>query len=327
MASQPFVYAPGVGDPHDAGLVAKAGFPVVYLSGFSIANKQGFPDVGLLTLTEMAQTARRTVRFLETGNGGVPNIPVVADADDGYGNFGNVMRTVEEYAVARVAALHIEDQVFPKRCGHIAGKVLVPMDEAVGKYKAAVMARDKMDPNLYLIARTDAAGAVGGSLDEAIKRGRAYADAGVDSVWAELGNTNSEPLERFAQEMRKTHPEIGLAVNYSSNLGWNGSGITFKQLGEMGYTFIFTTLAALEAGRLAVYDHLFDLNLRGAAAQHALESAKKGHPVGSSQTSMDMLPRHQRLEALLVPGATERRDGSEGFGSGNDKHARQVHQT
>ena len=325
LVAQPFVYAPGVGDPHDAGIVAKVGFPVVYLSGYSISNKKGYPDTGMLSFTEMVDAIRGTVNMLERGLSGVPNIPVVADADTGYGGVGNIERTVREYILARAAAAHIEDQKDPKKCGHIAGKEVIPLEDAVAKYRAAVYTRNNLDPSFYLIARTDAAGAVGGSLEEAIKRGRAYADTGMDAVWAEFGNTKREPLEEFAKAMKETHPNTVLAINYSSNLAWDGSGITHEVLAEMGYGFIFTTLAALEAGRMAVYDHINDLRQRGAEAQWDLEKKKKTHPLGSSHQSLGMLPHQQDLETMFVPDAANKRDASEGFGSKTDEHAIRAH--
>lgn len=325
LEARPFIYTPGVGDPHDAGIVAKIGFPVVYFSGYSASNKLGYPDTGMMTQTEMLHAIRATVSMLERGLSDVPNIPVVADADTGYGGVGNIERTVREYILTRAAAAHIEDQVDPKKYGHIAGKQVVPIEDAVGKYRAAVYTRDKLDPSFYLIARTDAAGAVGGSLEEAIKRGRAYADTGMDAVWVELGNTKRGPLETIAKEVKKTHPNVVLAINYSSNLGWDGSGITYEVLGEMGYRFIFTTLAALESGRMGAYDHLLDLKQRGAEAQWDLEKIKKTHPLGSSHQSLGMLTPQQDLEDMFVPRAAKNRDASEGFGSRTDEHAEQVH--
>src|SRR6267378_2732157 len=108
-------------------------------------------------------------------------------------------------------------QRFPKRCGHIAGKTIVSREEALGKYRAAIAERDRLDRDFVIIARTDAYGAIGGSMDEAIWRDRAYADAGVDLVWAELSNSERDPAIEFARAMRQTHPKLPLAFNYSSS--------------------------------------------------------------------------------------------------------------
>src|SRR5258705_13597649 len=145
------------------------------------------------------------------------SIPVIADADDGYGNALSTLRTVQEFVKTGVAGIHLEDQRFPKRCGHIAGKTIVSREEAIGKYRAALDERNRLDRDFVVIARTDAFGAVGGSMDEAIWRGRAYADAGVDLVWAELSNSEREPAIEFAPAMKQSHPNLPLAFNYSSS--------------------------------------------------------------------------------------------------------------
>lgn len=133
-------------------MVEAAGFPAVYMSGFGVtASLIGRPDIGLLGMSEMAQTARRIVSAVD--------VPVIADADTGYGNAINVIRTVQEYEAAGVAAMHIEDQVTPKRCGHMTGKQVVPAEVMIDKVEAAVAARQ--DPDLVLIARTDAAAVEG----------------------------------------------------------------------------------------------------------------------------------------------------------------------
>src|SRR5262249_61759541 len=120
-------------------------------------------------------------------------VPIIADADDGYGNALSTMRTVQEFAKTGVAGIHLEDQRFPKRCGHIAGKTIVSREEALGKYRAAIAERDRLDRDFVIIARTDAFGAGGGSLEEAIWRGRAYADSGVEPAWARVSDLGREP--------------------------------------------------------------------------------------------------------------------------------------
>src|SRR5205814_10022946 len=147
------------------------------------------------------------------------------------------MRTVQEMIKTGVAGIHLEDQRFPKRCGHIAGKTIVSREEALGKYRAAIDVRDRLDPDFFILARTDAYGAVGGSMEEAIARGRLYADAGVDSVWAELSNASREPAIEFAQAVRKTHPHLPLSFNYSSPFKWSSDSnpLTSNQLCELGY--------------------------------------------------------------------------------------------
>ena len=140
-------------------------------------------------------------------------IPVIADADTGYGNAINVLRTVEEFIKAGAAAIHIEDQEAPKRCGHVAGKQVIPLEEAAGKIRAACDAR--RDPDFVVIARTDAVAAVGGGLDEAIRRAKAYAKAGADMIFPEFPNSDLTMPKRFAEEVHKDFPGLPLYFNYS----------------------------------------------------------------------------------------------------------------
>ena len=130
----------------------------------------GMPDAGLATMTEMHLNARNISNAVD--------IPLIADSDNGYGNAINVIRTVREYIQTGTAAIHLEDQIIPKRCGHVAGRLVIPIEEAVGKYKAASDARNELDPDFMIVARTDARGAHGGTLDDAILRANAYLEAG-----------------------------------------------------------------------------------------------------------------------------------------------------
>src|SRR5215212_9147351 len=173
------VLAPGAYDGFSARLVERAGFPAVYMTGFGAsASLLGRPDVGLLSFAEMVDHARRLAQAV--------GVPVIADADDGYGNPLNVMRTVREYEAAGVAALHIEDQVAPKRCGHLQGKDVIPAAEMVEKVRAAVEARRE----LLIIARTDARAVEG--LDAALERARRYRDAGADMLFIEAPESEEE---------------------------------------------------------------------------------------------------------------------------------------
>ena len=168
LRDEPYLFTGGIYSPLDAQIAERAGMKSIYLSGYSVAMMNGFPDMGLLTMTEVAKTASMVASAVE--------VPIIADADDGYGNALSTMRTVQEFVKTGVAGIHLEDQRFPKRCGHIAGKTVVSREEAIGKYKAALAERDRLDREFVIIARTDAYGAVGGSMEEAVWRGRAYAD-------------------------------------------------------------------------------------------------------------------------------------------------------
>src|ERR687892_2515280 len=198
LRTEPYLFTGGVYSPLDAQIAERVGMKSIYLSGYSMALANGWPDMGFLTQTEVTRIASMVASAV--------SIPIIADADDGYGNALSTIRTVQEFIKTGVAGIHLEDQRFPKRCGHIAGKTVVDFDEAIGKYRAAIDTRNRLDPDFVIIARTDAYGAVGGSLEEAIRRGRAYADAGVDLVWCELSNASREPAVAFAKAMRESHP-------------------------------------------------------------------------------------------------------------------------
>jgi isocitrate lyase len=312
LQDEPYVFTGGVYSPLDARMAEQAGLKAVYLSGYSMALANGWPDMGFLTMTEVTRIASMVA--------GAVDIPIVADADDGYGNALTTMRTVQEFVKTGVAGIHLEDQRFPKRCGHIAGKTIVSREEAVGKFRAAVAERNRLDRDFVIIARTDAYGAVGGSLEEAIWRGRAYADAGVDLVWCELSNASREPAVAFARAMRQTHPNLPLAFNYSSSFKWHAdpNPFQFRELGELGYRFIFITLYAAHAGMWAVWNAFEDLVKNQEQAQWTLERLKAGHPTESHHV-MARVGHFQELEKQYIPGSEERLRGSDGFGE-NGRH-------
>jgi isocitrate lyase len=306
LGAEPYLFTGGVYSPLDAQIAERVGMKSIYLSGYSMALANGWPDMGFLTQTEVARIAAMVAAAVE--------IPIIADADDGYGNALSTIRTVQEFVRSGVAGCHIEDQVFPKRCGHIAGKTIIPLDQAVGKYRAAVDTRNRLNPDFVIIARTDAYGAVGGSLDEAIRRGRAYADAGVDLVWPELSSPDREPAVAFARAMRESHPDLPLAFNYSSSFKWHkdSNPFTFKELGELGYRFIFITLFAAHAGMYAVWNAMEELVQDQEQAQWRLEKTKVGHPTESHHV-MARVNHFQELEKRYIPGSDERIKGSAGY--------------
>ncbi len=182
------VVAPGVWDGLSARLVARAGFPAAYATGGGIARSMGYPDLGLLSLSEIVSRLANIVEHA--------GVPVIADADTGYGNALNAQRAVREFERAGVAALHLEDQTFPKRCGHYDDKSVVPAGEMAQKLRAA---RDAMtDPDLVLIARTDALAVEG--LDAAVERAQAYAAAGADVIFIEAP-VSLEQIEAIARRV------------------------------------------------------------------------------------------------------------------------------
>lgn len=190
LAAGGLIVAPGVFDGISASLVSRMGFAAGYMTGAGVAASGfGLPDIGLVTQTEMAERARMLVRCLD-------GIPLIADADTGYGAALNVVRTVREYQAAGVAAIQLEDQAFPKKCGHLPDKELIGADEFVAKLTVALEART--DPGLVVIARTDARGPLG--LDAAIGRARRYAAAGADVIFVEAPRDSAE-IERIAAEV------------------------------------------------------------------------------------------------------------------------------
>ena len=193
LSGGPLIVAPGIYDAYGARLVEHAGFEAVYMTGNGVsASLLGQPDVGLVDLTLFAQHAHRAAACVD--------IPLICDADTGYGNAVNVRHTVQEFEAAGVAAIHIEDQVSPKRCGQLPGaRPVIELGEAVGKIEAAVAAR--RDPDFIIIARTDAA--EGHGLDEAIKRGRAFRKAGADAIFVEMKSSATilDDLKRITAEV------------------------------------------------------------------------------------------------------------------------------
>jgi 2-methylisocitrate lyase-like PEP mutase family enzyme len=188
LATPQMIVAPFVFDCLQAKLAAAAGFDCIYMTGFGTAAARGYPDLGLLTMSEMVANARAIANSV--------NVPVICDADTGYGNPLNVWRTVREYEDAGASALHIEDQVFPKRCGFLSGKQVIPMESMLPKVRAACDAR--RDPNLVIIARTDAL-AING-WDDVERRARAYRASGADLIFVD-GIKTLDDLKHYAEKL------------------------------------------------------------------------------------------------------------------------------
>lgn len=187
LAGPDLIMAPGVSDAISARLVAQKGFEAIYMTGAgTCATRLGQPDTGVITLTEMAENALNIAA--------ASGLPLISDADDGFGGVMNVMRTVRRFEQAGVAAVHIEDQQLPKRCGHFSGKAIVPVEEMIGKILAAREARK--DPDFVIIARTDSLLVEG--IDSALARAKAYADAGADVIFVE-SPLDMEQIARIPQ--------------------------------------------------------------------------------------------------------------------------------
>ncbi len=239
------VLAPGAYDALSARLVEAAGFPAVYMTGFGTAASQlGRPDVGLLGMSEMVANAQRIAQAVA--------IPVIADADTGYGNPINVIRTVQEYERAGVAAIHIEDQVAPKKCGHMEGKQVIPSGEMEEKLRAAVAARHS--PDFLVIARTDARAVEG--MEQAIQRARRYRAAGADVLFVEAPQTEKE-----IAEVAVAFPDIPLLFNWAE--GGKTPPIALPRLRELGYRIIIFPVATLLAATRAIREVLAQMRTAG----------------------------------------------------------------
>ena len=267
LARGEMVLAPGCYDALGARLVEEAGFDAAYMTGFgTAASRLGRPDVGLLTLTEMADNARRIAQAVE--------IPVIADADTGYGNPINVIRTVREYEAAGIAALHIEDQVMPKKCGHMEGKQLIGADEMVAKVKAAVASR--RSPGFLIIARTDARAPEG--LDAAVGRARAYRDAGADVLFIEAPQSVEE-IEAIGGSFN----DVPLLFNYAE--GGKTPPVTHEQLRRLGFSIVIFPISTLLTATAA---------MRAALAQIKAD----GTPI---ELLGEMLPFNDFLDFIGLP--------------------------
>ena len=223
--------APGCFDGLSARLVEEAGFEAAYFSGGAVARSMGLPDIGLVTMSEVIERAAQVVSAVK--------IPVIADADTGYGNAINLVRTVREYERVGVTAIHIEDQITPKRCGHLDGKEVISLPEMIKKLEAALASR--ADPNFCIIARTDARGVHG--LDDAISRARAFAQLDVDAVFVEAPQSESE-LEQIPRAL----PNIPLLVNVFK--GGKTPMLSAERLEKMGYRI---AIYPSETQRAAIY--------------------------------------------------------------------------
>ncbi|WP_107661145.1 isocitrate lyase/PEP mutase family protein [Nocardia suismassiliense] len=243
IAASGMIQAPGAYDGISARLVAQAGFPAVYATGFgAAASALGMPDVGLMTMDEMVRHAAAMVEA-------IPATPIIADADTGYGGPTNVRRTVREYQRAGVAGIHLEDQVWPKRCGHLAGKKVIDRAEAVNKVRAAVDARDNDD--FVIIARTDANSVLG--FDEALRRADAFREAGADMILIEAPRSETE-LAEISARYRGTP----LVFN------WIDSGRMclppLPEIERLGFKVVLYSVATLFAAThqvTAILKHLF----------------------------------------------------------------------
>lgn len=231
------IIAPGVYDALSARICEMVGFEAVSHSGYGTAAATlGQPDIGLLDMTEMARQVGSVANAVQ--------IPVLGDADTGFGNAVNAYRTVQEYIRAGAAGLFIEDQVLPKRCGHMRGKQVISKQEMLGKLKAAMDARDERDPDFVIMCRTDAI-AVNG-FEDALDRAKAAVDLGVDMLFVEAMETR-EQMERVGREIR-----VPLMLNLVE--GGRTPLMTYKEAEDLGFKYVVPALTALMAAAKGMYD-------------------------------------------------------------------------
>jgi methylisocitrate lyase len=238
------IQLPGVFNALVARIAEKVGFQAVYLSGAALSASRAVPDVGLLSLTEFVEEAQSITS--------ATSLPLLCDADTGFGEALNVERTVRQFEAAGVAGIHLEDQVLPKRCGHLSGKQIVEPEAMAAKIRAAVAAR--RDPDFVIMARTDARGVTG--FDDAVRRARLYLEAGADAIFPEALEGPGE-FEAFAREFPRTPLLANMTEFGKSPL------LDFAALAAMGYRMVLYPVSALRSALLAVQATLADIRAKG----------------------------------------------------------------
>jgi methylisocitrate lyase len=240
---------PGVFSPLVGRIAERLGFRAVYLSGAALSASAALPDVGLVTLTEFVEAARSITA--------ATSLPLLCDADTGFGEALNVERTVRLFESAGVAGIHLEDQQLPKRCGHLSGKHLVEAEVMTAKVRAAAAAR--RDPDFVLVARTDARGVFG--FDEAVRRARLYVEAGADAIFPEALESKDE-FAAFARELTPT-PLLANMTEFGRS-----PNLDFAELAGMGYRMVLYPVTTLRVALRAVQAALADILAQGHQREH-----------------------------------------------------------
>jgi 2-methylisocitrate lyase-like PEP mutase family enzyme len=303
------VFLYGVTIVPDAVVAQMAGLEGFYIGGYAFANASGYPDLGIYYGNEML---RHIQNFTDNE---YLQIPAMADADDCYGGVHNVKRVVRDlFEKTAIAAIHIEDQQPPKRCGHIAGKKVLPLKAAVGKIRAAVEIKNSIDPTRIIVARTDAAGAANGyGIADAVERAAAYIDAGCDLVWCELKSANSPGVIEFAKGVHARYPGFPLAINISPSFkDWLECDLTPADFTALGYKLPFSTYPSIKASVDAVYRTALEFKDNYVEGIKKLEQKIADGPARSIMELMGV-ERYQRYEREFDPEAAENQIKSEGF--------------
>lgn len=283
-ASRPLL-VPGVFSPLVGRIAERLGFQAVYLSGGALSAGTGLPDIGLVTLAEFVAEAQRITQ--------ATSLPLISDADTGFGEALNVERTVKLFEAAGVAGIHLEDQQMPKRCGHLSGKSLVSAEEMQAKIRAAVAA--KRDPDFVIIARTDARGVT--NFDDAVRRAKLYLEAGADAIFPEAMES-AEEFARFAEQVNA--PLLANMTEFGK-----GELLDAQTLADMGYAMVLYPLTAFRSAMRAAEETL-------------IEVMANGHQRGRLPTMMT----RAELYAHLGYTGYEQRDRAYFGGEGDEKTAR-----
>jgi len=241
-ANRPLL-VPGVFSPLVGRIAERLGFQAVYLSGGALSAGTGIPDIGLVTLAEFVAEAQRITQ--------ATSLPLISDADTGFGEALNVERTVKLFEAAGVAGIHLEDQQMPKRCGHLSGKQLVEPEVMAAKVRAAAAAR--ADRDFVIIARTDARGVT--NFDDAVRRAKLYLEAGADAIFPEAMES-AEEFARFAQEV--TAPLLANMTEFGK-----GPLLDAQQLADMGYAMVLYPLTAFRSAMRAAEETLIEVMANG----------------------------------------------------------------
>jgi 2-methylisocitrate lyase-like PEP mutase family enzyme len=267
ITAEDLLVCPGVHDPLTAAVADTVGFEAIYMTGYGTSLSQtGYPDAGLITMPEIIDNAANIQERI--------GVPLIADADNGYGNATNVIRTVREYIKAGVGAIHIEDQTFPKRCGHTKGRQVIDREEAVGKIAAAADVRDNRGEEFVLIARTDARGTGDGSLEEAIVRANDFLDAGADVAFVE-GPTDESELQRVGEAV-----DGPLVYNFVGEVG-SSPYVDLGELQSWGFDLVIFPIAATLSTIANVYADMAAFAADPVAAMRAIDEQFDAQPVGS----------------------------------------------
>lgn len=285
-----FLFVPSIGAPDQARLAEKLGFKAVGIAGSSTSTQiLGLPDVGLMTMTELAHNVENICNAVD--------IPAMVDCDTGFGNAINVRRTVASMIRAGAAGLFIEDQVSPKRCAFVKGKGIISVKEAVGKYRAAIDVRDELDPDFIIMARTDARTCVGGSLNEVIRRGKAYLDAGVDILYVAALQSR--------EEIKKVRSALKGRLRFLSG-NWLAikPPLTQEEMKELGISWATSNLRPIYL--IALYDYLVQFKERGFDVASEYGKKYEKHPMGGSDIhfgtfDLSGLPEVVKWEKKYLP--------------------------